>query len=307
MNEQWIAIVNPKSGSAGDDFRGTVEAALQERGVAFEIRETTLERGADVLAREAVEKGARHILACGGDGTVMACVNGVGKAIGDATLGIVPGGTANLLATALSIPRGDIDGAIGALVAGEDRVIDLGQCGEHLFALGLGVGLTERLISQTSTKEKEIIGKWAYARAMLMELGAKPHTFTLVLDGKTVQERGVALVVANAGEISGKLQFAPDAKMDDGLLDVCVLRRFYFRDALRMGWQTLFGDIRDDRAVEFYQAKRTEITSNPPLDLQIDGEEVEEKTPLVVEVRPNALRVRVPLEAPLPDTETKES
>jgi diacylglycerol kinase family enzyme len=116
----------------------------------------------------------------------------------------------------------------------------------------------------------------------------------------------VALVIANAGEISGKLQFAPDAKMDDGLLDVCVLRRFYFRDALRMGWQTLFGDIRADRAVEFYQAKRAEITSNPPLDLQIDGEEVEERTPLVAEVRPGALRVRVPLAVPLPDVEAKE-
>lgn len=309
MNEHWIAIVNPKSGSAGNDFRGDVEKALQERGVEFEIRETTIERGGDVLAREAVAEGATHILACGGDGTVMACVNGVGKADESgtprATLGIVPGGTANLLATALGVPRGDIDGAIGALVAGEDRVIDLGQCGEHLFALGLGVGLTERLVSQTSTKEKEIIGKWAYARAMLMELGARPHTFTLKLDDKTVRERGVALVVANAGEISGKLQFAPDAKMDDGVLDVCILRRFYLRDALRMGWQTLFGDIRADRAVGFYQAKRTEITSNPPLDLQIDGEEVEQQTPLVVEVRPKALRVRVPLAAPLPDTEAK--
>jgi diacylglycerol kinase family enzyme len=129
MNEHWIAIVNPKSGSAGDDFRGTVEAALQERAIEFEIRETTLERGGDILACEAVEQGATHILACGGDGTVMACVNGVGKAKKTATLGIVPGGTANLLATALQIPRGDIDGAIGALVAGEDRIIDLGQCG----------------------------------------------------------------------------------------------------------------------------------------------------------------------------------
>jgi YegS/Rv2252/BmrU family lipid kinase len=307
MNEHWIAIVNPKSGSAGDDFRGVIETALQERGVAHEIRETTIERGGGILAQEAVEQGATHILACGGDGTVMECVNGVGKAKKEATLGIVPGGTANLLATALNIPRGDVDGAIGALVAGEDRVIDLGQCGEHLFALGLGLGLTERLVSQTSAKEKEVIGKWAYARAMMMELGARPHNFTLVLDGKKIRERGVALVVANAGEISGKLQFAPDAKMDDGVLDICVLRRFYFRDVLRMGWTTLFGDIRADRAVEFYQAKTTEILSDPPLDLQIDGEEVEQQTPLRVEVRPGALRVRVPIDTPLPDKEAKEA
>lgn len=298
MNEHWIAIVNPASGSAEANFLDEVEAALQARGISHEIRETTIDRGGDILAREAVREGATHVLACGGDGTVMSCVNGLGQGTAGtgpvATLGIVPGGTANLLATALGIPRGDVDAAVGAIAAGRDRVIDLGQCGECLFALGIGLGLTERLVSQTSAREKEIIGKWAYARAMLAELGARPNTFTLVMDGREVRERGVALVVANAGEISGKLQFAPDAKMDDGLLDVCVLRRFYFRDVCRMIWQTLFGDIRSDRAVEFYQAGRIEIRTTPPLDLQIDGEEVQQQTPLVAEIRPASLRVRVP-------------
>jgi YegS/Rv2252/BmrU family lipid kinase len=301
MNEKWLAIVNPKSGSAGDDFKGDVERALRERGVEFEIRETTLEIGGEQLAQEAVEQGARYVLACGGDGTVMSVVNGIGKAEAEhkgeprVALGIVPGGTANLLATALGIPTGDIDDAIAAIITGEDRIIDLGRCDEHLYALGMGLGLTERLVSQASAREKEKIGKWAYARAMLRELGARPHRFTLKLDGEERREVGVALVVANAGDIGGKMKFAPDAEMDDGKLDVCILRRFYFRDVIRMIWTSLFGDIRQDRAVNFYQAKHIEILSDPPLDLQIDGEEVEQTTPLVTEVLPKALRVRVPM------------
>lgn len=298
MTEHWIAIVNPQSGSAGDDFAGTVQAALQARGVAHEIRETTAERGGDVLAREAIQAGATHILACGGDGTVMACVNGVGQSGSrdgqPPVLGIVPGGTANLLATALDIPVGDVDAAVEVLASGQDSTIDLGQCGDNLFALGVGLGLTERLVSQTSAKEKEVIGKLAYVRAMLAELGARPTTFNMVLDDKTLSERGVAVVVANAGDIGGKLKFAPDAKMDDGVLDVCVLRRFYLRDVVRMLWHTLFGDIRSDRAVEFYTANTIEIVTDPPLDLQIDGEKVDGQTPLRIKVCPKALKIRVP-------------
>ena len=82
--------------------------------------------------------------------------------------------------------------------------------------------------------------------------------------------------------------------MDDGVLDVCVLRRFYFRDVVRMAWQMLFGDIRADRAVEFYQAADIEIHTDPPLDLQIDGEEVAQHPPLSIKVLPGALRIRVP-------------
>jgi len=298
MTEHWIAIVNPKSGSAGDDFCGAIQAALEARGVSHEIRATTAERGGDVLAREAIDAGATNIIACGGDGTVMACVNGLGQIGGGAdtraTLGIVPGGTANLLATALEIPRGDIEAAIETIISGHDTVIDLGRCGENLFALGVGLGLTERLVSKASAKEKKVIGKWAYVRAMLTELGTRPTSFELMLDGRAVREHGVALVVANAGEIGGKLNFAPDAQMDDGVLDVCVLRRFHFRDAVRMLWKTLFADIREDRAVEFYTAESIEITTDPPLNLQIDGEEVDQQTPLGIKICPKALKIRVP-------------
>ena len=131
---------------------------------------------------------------------------------------------------------------------------------------------------------------------MLGELGMKPHCFTLKLDDQPpIFKSGVALVVANAGEIGGGLKFAPTAKMDDGVLDVCILRRFYLRDVLRLIWRSFLGTVPADRAGEFLQAKRVEIETNPPLDLQIDGEEVEITPPLVAEAVPHALLVRVPL------------
>lgn len=307
MNDKMIVILNPKSGSAGDDFRERVEKALQERGAEYELRETTPDVGGAKLAAQAVKDGATQLLACGGDGTVMSVVNGLGysdagsdsdEAHPRVTLSIIPGGTANLMAAALKIPTAT-DEAVAVAVSGEDYEMDLGRCGKHLFSLGLGLGLTERLVSQASSEQKEKLGKAAYAIAMLRELGARPHNFTFKLDDKRSQRgKGVAIVIANAGEIGGGFSFAPDAKMDDGVLDLCILRRFYVRDLLRMLWSAIRGQLPADRAVAFYQARRIEIQSDPPLDLQVDGEVVEQTTPLVAEVLPRALRVRVPVDLP---------
>jgi YegS/Rv2252/BmrU family lipid kinase len=298
-----IVILNPVSGSSGEDFRNTVEESLKSRAADYELRLTTPDIGADKLAAQAVQEGATHIITCGGDGTVMSTVNGLGKwedstsdpeTDPEVTLSIIPGGTANLLAAALKIPT-DTDEAVGVALAGEDRIIDLGRCGKHLFALGLGLGLTERLVSQASAKQKETLGKAAYAIAMLREMGARPHQFRFRLDnGRYRRAYGVAIVIANAGEMGSGLQFAPDAKMDDGKIDLCILRRFYFRDMLRMIGRLILRKLPEDRGVAFHQAKRVEIRSDPPLDLQIDGEIVDQTTPLVAEVLPRALKVRVP-------------
>ena len=305
-----IVILNPASGSTDEVFRDDVEVALQAHGSEFEIRETTPEDGGGVLAARAIEEGFNHLIACGGDGTIMSVVNGLGGVLEHSTsndrnskiknqkskivLSILPGGTANLLAGALGIPS-DVKEAVSVAFSGQERAIDLGRCGEHLFALGVGLGLTEKLVSQTSAKEKERLGKLAYVKGMLSEMGTQPTRFSFRLDDKPEQiERGVAIVIANAGQIGGNLHFAPDAKMDDGLLDLCILHRFDGRDVLRMAWKSLLGQLAEDRAVSFYRAKKIEVRSEPPLDCQIDGEVVDVTTPLIAEVLPCALTVRVP-------------
>ena len=309
QSDTMAIIFNPASGSAraADDdnsspsFRAQIENALNAQNANHKFYETTKERGADVIAQELAKKGAAHIVVCGGDGTVMGAVNGLfrGQKKTDAPnpiLSIIPAGTANLLATALGIST-EIEAAVQTAINGRDTEVDLGRCGETVFALGLGLGLTERLVSQASARDKETLGKFAYVKAMYQELGAPPTTFRFKLDDNEEQtDRGVAVVVANAGDVGGKLQFAPDAKMDDGLLDLCILHRFSFTDAVRMVLKMLIGRLPSDRAVTFLQAKTIEILSEPPLDLQIDGEEVDSGTPLTASVMPDALKVRVPQE-----------
>ncbi len=309
QNDVLALIFNPASGSAraaADDngipgFREQIEKALQAQNANYEFYETTKERGADAIAQQLAKEGAQHIVVCGGDGTVMGAVNGLFRGqektdVPNPILSIVPAGTANLLATALGIST-EVEKAVKTAIEGRDTEIDLGRCGESVFALGLGLGLTERLVSQASARDKEKLGKWAYAKAMYNELGAPPTKFRFKIDNGAEQtDSGVAVVVANAGDMGGKLQFAPDARMDDGLLDLCILHRFSIKDAARMLVKMLIGKLPSDRAVTFLQAKEIEILSEPPLDLQIDGEEVDGGTPLTASVMPNALRVRVPQE-----------
>ncbi|RYG75261.1 YegS/Rv2252/BmrU family lipid kinase, partial [bacterium] len=252
-----VAIINPASGSFDDDFRPNIEQALKALDVDFVIRETDPDEGALPVVREAIENGATQIIACGGDGTIMSAVDALAHIEDEprTIFSIIPGGTANLLAQALKIPE-DVEKAAQIAIRGRDRLIDLGQCGDQFFALGLGMGLTEKLISGTSSKEKERLGRLAYAKAMLAEMGQKPHRFSFQLDdGEEMTAAGVALVVANAGEISGKWKFAPDAEMDDGLLDLCILHRFYFRDLIRFLIRGLLGNLQKDRAITFFQAK----------------------------------------------------
>ncbi len=299
-----IVILNPTAGDGDDSFRPDVEKAFQASGAAYEIRETKPDLEGEELAKTAIEEGATDIVVCGGDGTVMSVVNGIAKAQeasgeNSCTLSIVPGGTANLVATALEIPI-DIEKSV-ACAAGKksrERVIDLGQCGPFYFVLGVGVGLTERVISKTSSKEKETIGKLAYVKSMLQDLGARPHGITFKLDDRSSKRsRGVAIVIANSGTIGGKLDFAPKAKMDDGLLDLCILHKFGFRDLVRIVWHSLTGKLQQERSVSFYQAKSIEVSTDPPLRVQVDGELEEDlKMPLKAQVVPNALKVRVPAE-----------
>lgn len=296
-----IIIINPKSGDGDDNFRADVEKAFKENGANHEIRETKPDLSGEELAQQAMKEGARDIVACGGDGTIMSVVNGIAKTQtesgnDDCTLSIVPGGTANLVATALQIPI-DIKESV-ACAAGkksEERTIDLGRCEKYYFVLGVGVGLTERVISKTSSKEKEALGKLAYVKSMLGDIGARPHSIKFKLDERSSKRaRGVAIVIANAGTIGGKLDFAPRARMDDGVLDLCILHSFGARDLVRIIWHSLTGKLEKERSVSFYQAKRIEIETDPPQRVQVDGELEEDlKLPLFAEVVPKALRVRV--------------
>lgn len=296
QREDLTVIVNPKSGSVKSDTDLDIQSALEDRGVRHKVLEIAEGVDAESLTRQAIEHGAQHIVVSGGDGTVMAVMNGILKSGEDVLLSVSPGGTANLIAGALGVSAG-IEEAIKTALFGPEKRVDVAKCGDRFLALGVGIGLAEKLVSGTDEEIKHKVGRLAYAVAALKELGARPRRFRLVpADGEPVEVPAVGIVVANVGGIGQRIKFAPDAKVDDGLLDVCVLHRLGLRDAVRLAWKAILGGLEDDRAVSYYQWPSVRIESQGRWPIQIDGEEVDLTTPLTVEVVPRSVRMTIPVE-----------
>jgi YegS/Rv2252/BmrU family lipid kinase len=253
---------------------------------------TTRDDRGDGLARHAAGAGAELVFAVGGDGTVRACAN----ALADTAirLAIVPRGTANLAAHALSIPRG-LDAALAAGFGGHERVIDLGVAEGAGFAAMAGIGVDAAVVDATRRLLKLRLGWLAYAEAGLARLPGRLSRFTVRLDGgEPLERRAQSVVVGNAGILPGGFALLPDARPDDGVLDVGILAPASLADWARVGYRVMTHSQREDRRLERFRARRVEITAEAELPRQADGEILARGRSLTVTLRRAALIVRAP-------------
>ncbi len=173
------------------------------------------------LARDALAAGAGLVVAAGGDGTVRACAHALAGS--GVPLAIVPRGTANLAARALGIPA-RLDVALAAGFGGRNRRIDLADAGGMLFAAMAGIGLDAAVVSGTPDLLKRHLGWLAYATGGVTRLAGRRRAFTVCLDGgPPLARRARSVVVGNVGLLPGGFALLPDARLDDGLLDVGIL------------------------------------------------------------------------------------
>jgi undecaprenyl-diphosphatase len=212
-------------------------------------------------------------------------------------LGIVPHGTANLLARSLGIPvhpRAALAAALGA--GAVDRTVDLAVADGVPFTAMAGMGLDAAVVAGTRMKHQ--FGWLAYAMSGAVHLALPPVRFTISLDDGPPFERLARSVVAgNSGLLPGGFSLLPDARLDDGLLDVGVLAPHGPFGWTRLATRVLTNSRHQDRMLERFQAKKVEITASATLPREVDGELVSAGHALTVSVRPAALRVRVPATA----------
>jgi diacylglycerol kinase family enzyme len=278
-------------------FLRRCQAAARAHGWEPAFAETSPAETGLGLARQAVTTGARLVFAAGGDGTVRACAQALsGTGI---PLAIVPLGTANLTARALGIPS-RAERALEAGFGGRDRQIDLaiargdGMEGISLTAMA-GIGLDAAVVGTARAPHKRRLGWLAYAAAGLTQLGWAPRDFTVRLDGgEPVTRRARCVVVGNVGLLPGGFWLLPEARCDDGWLDVGILA-----PAGALGWPRVAGRVltrsgRQDRALERFQARRVTISASADLPRQIDGEIITPGRTLTVWVCPGALTIRQP-------------
>ena len=267
-------------------------AAAVARGWAPLFLPTTQEDHGAGLARHAAAAGAQLVFAVGGDGTVRACASALAGT--GVRLAIIPRGTANLAARALGIPH-RLGAALDVGFGGHETALDLGLADGTDFTAMAGIGLDAAVVSATRRLRKLRLGWLAYAEAGLGHLHGAPHQFTIRLDGeRTLHRQARSVVVGNAGLLPGGFPLLPDARPDDGRLDVGILAPTGLADWARIGVRVLTRSRRDDRCLERFRARQVEITADTDLPRETDGEIIAPGRSLIVTIRPGALTIRTP-------------
>ena len=284
-------VVNGSLVRGGGHLVALCREAAKRHGWDADLLVTEKAEAGVSAASGAALDGADLVVAVGGDGTVRGCAEGLAGT--GVPLGIVPHGTANLLARTLRLPGHPKAALAGALGGGADRVIDLAVADGEPFTAMAGVGLDAAVVA--GTKLKHQFGWLAYAMSGAMHLALAPARVSLSLDGGVPIEREArSVVVGNSGLLPGGFSLLPNARLDDGLLDVGILAPHGPLGWPRLATRVLTNSAHEDRMLERFQARRIEITAGALLPREVDGELISPGHSLTVTVRPGALTMRVP-------------
>jgi YegS/Rv2252/BmrU family lipid kinase len=289
---EWIpVIVNPAAGQRATGLK-KLDQVFQAAGVHWSVDVTQGEGDAFRLAQQAADQGAEIVAVYGGDGTVSEAATALASR--DTALAILPGGTGNVLAYEFNTPRDYLKAA--RLLTGEHqiRVVDLGQVGNRKFLIRAGVGLESLVIERTQQELKARFGMLAYSIAGLQALTkVRPVTYQLELDGEKTEARGLLCTVANSGHLGlPGLSLSPTVNMDDGLLDVIVLRKIDIDTLITLLMQTVTS-TRSLGNLQHWQVRHARVAVEPAQSVQVDGDHVGQ-SPLEVTCLPNSLKVVVP-------------
>lgn len=289
-----VVIINPISGAGRrpDVARRRAEQAaalIEQHRLDAEVFVTERQGHARELAAAALRRGASSVVAWGGDGTV----NEVASALirSEASLGIVPSGSGNGLARELGIPL-DPPGAFQVVFDGQHRLIDAGELGGHLFFNIAGVGLDARVASRFAQGGLDRRGFLRYVELATVEIARfRPTACTITIDGACRTSLPMVVALANSRQYGSGALIAPDARLDDGQLDVVVVEDRPFVVALFQARRLFSGTVARLPGVSITRGAAVEIAGAEPLVFHVDGEPHPGGTSLSGRVHPAVLRV----------------
>ncbi len=289
-------ICNPAARGAASiaELRAAL-AATSAHGWEGDVVATEAPLHATTLARDAAASGMDIVIACGGDGTVNEVVNGLAGT--DSALGVVPGGTANVWAKEVRIPRNSRR-ALEALAIGDERRVDLGRVttsgnASRHFILVAGVGFDASIIRRLPLRLKARLGAATYVIQGVRD--AFTYRATPVrarIDGRDDELELFWAMANNTRSFGGVLTVAPAARIDDGLLDLTFMRRAGPVSMLSYLARTLAGTLHRAPTVLTARVSSFEVAT-PGLPVQADGELMGE-TPVTIEAAPGVLRAIIP-------------
>ena len=285
-----LIVANPVSGRGhGRTAAEELCEGLRQRGVAAETFVTDA-RGDAFTRLRSLEPEVDLVVAVGGDGTLSEVIEGlVDPGI---PIGIVPLGTANVLAHELKMPR-DVHHILEILFAGRIQEIDVARVNGHLSFLVTGIGLDALAVSEVEKRRKGPITKLTYVEAMFRALVKyRPPRLLVEIDGEELDGSYGLVLASNTVSYAGLLNLAGDARMDDGEFEVYLFPTGRLTELATAFVRGVLGRL-PGGSVEMRRARRVVVRSDPPVPYQVDGD-LGGQTPVEIEMGPNRYRLVVP-------------
>jgi diacylglycerol kinase (ATP) len=290
-----VAVVAHSRKSFGGGLH-ELRKVLAREGVTdplwYEVKKSRL---APDYARRAAARGVDVVFVWGGDGTVQRCIDvvaGTGTAVA-----ILPAGTANLLAVNLQIPD-DLTQAVRVGLCGDRRRLDTGSVnGEH-FTVMAGAGFDAQMISEADRGLKDRLGRAAYLYTGIRNLSARRMKATVEVDGERYFKGRVSCVLAgNVGKILGGVEAFPDARPDDGLLELGVVTAKNPVDWARAFGKLALGRAEESPFVEVTRGTKFRIRFDRKVPYELDGGARPARREMRIKVRPGSITICVPSKA----------
>jgi diacylglycerol kinase (ATP) len=284
-------LTNPTAGK-GKGTRTAQLALPRLREAGYDVRSLAGSSADDALelARTSVADGVETLVVCGGDGMVHLGVQAVAGT--ETRLGIIPAGTGNDVARALDLPRGDPQQAADVIIGNHERRIDLARVGDRYYVTVLAAGFDAK-VNERANEMTWPRGQMRYNLATLAELRTfQPISYVVDIDGEKHRFDAMLVAVGNSESFGGGLQITKGAVLDDGLLDVVIIRPMKKRELVRTYPKLFKGTHIDHPDYRHHYGRKITIAAADVV-AYADGERIG-ALPLTIEVAPLALRVLVP-------------
>ncbi len=289
--KQILFIVNPFSGVGKQkDIENIIYSSVDEKIYDYAIVYTAYAGHATEIAKEASAKGTSIIVAVGGDGSLNEVARGVIHS--KSALGIIPTGSGNGLARHLKIPF-DFQKAIEIINNAKSQMIDTATINGELFVSIAGIGF-DALVAEKFALSKHR-GFFTYVKVTASEYFLyRQKKFIMYIDGERLKKKAFFVSIANAGQFGYNATIAPGALLNDGYLDICIVKKVPFYAAPFVLRKLFHKNIDTSKYLEIIKAKEIRIIKNIKHNIHIDGDSVHSSNELIIKVIPLSLRIIVP-------------
>jgi len=290
MLRTFILVYNPVSGDASFKFKldNVIENFQQKGCIIIPFRITNEQDTSDfVLLTKKID--TEGIIVSGGDGTIHEVINIMLKCNLDLPLGIIPSGTSNDFAAYLQLEK-SIDMCVDVVIKGDIKTFDVGRVNDKYFFNVASAGLMTSVAHSADLALKNTLGKMAYYLKGLGELpNFKALKMRFTADGHVIEEDVFLFLVMNSGTVGGFPRLVPYAQIDDGKLDLLIVKKCNLSELMSLFISFLKGIHYNSKYVTYIQAQRISIECTEELDSDLDGE-LGPKLPLYIEVVPGKIK-----------------